>query len=671
MHADAAFRVSRGRHIATAALLAAVSACSLAAQRAPQPPRAASARPAQPSDTIARLAVDPTRITGNPVLFLLDEFRAHVERDGTGTRTHRTVMQVISQAGVNGAAEKRFSWQPGRQELTLDWVRVLQLDGTVISDAPSADQTGDATASMQNPIYMDSRTRRISLSGVAPGTLVDVQYTVTDRTPWRAGDFLIGWQFTPTAPVRTSALSVSVPRGYAPHIVERNLSFRRAERDSADRHVYEWRAMAPPIVRPEPFAADSDGVHMRVLVAAPHSWDSVTTWYDGLARDRYALDAATAARADSMVRGARTRRDTLERLHKWIAQDVRYVSVSLGLGGYQPRTPAEVLRTGYGDCKDKTTLFVAVARRWKIEAHPVLLHLNGVRELEPVSIGRFNHAIAAVAEPGGGYTFTDLTASTIPYGELPASYRGSLGVVVRPDGRAQTVQFPTLSAERTGTRVRLDGSLRADGRMDLLVDETPIGDAAWAMRAAFATPLDSARRATGLRGIANGYLPESTPDSLITFDGLDFAQDARLRAWLRDGRGARPAGPVWLLHLPPVFRQIAGSASATARELDAQPRRQLPIDAARVVGGRSTDVEYRITLPAGWNVQLPPPVVATSFFARYESSYRLDGRTLIMRRQLISRGDGVHAPERIAEVVAWMRAVAADDLEFITLTPAP
>jgi len=664
MRPDAAIRVPSRRRVAIGALLVALSAASLGAQ-SPQP------RAARPSDSIARLAVDPKGITGNATLFLLDELDARVERDGTGSRTHRTVMQVISPAGVNGAAERRFSWQPGRQEFTLDWARVLQLDGTVISDAPSADQTGDATASMQNPIYLDSRTRRISLSGVAPGTLVDVQYTVTDRAPWRAGDFLIGWQFTPPAPVRTSALRVSVPLGYAPHIIERSLSFRRTERDSAGRRVYEWRAMAPPIVRPEPFAADSDGVQMRVLVAAPHSWDSVTTWYDGLARDRYVLDEPTAARADSIVHGARSRRDTLERLHKWIAQDVRYVSVSLGLGGYQPRTPAEVLRTGYGDCKDKTTLFVAVARRWKIDAHPVLLHLNGVRELEPVSIARFNHAIAAVAEANGGYTYTDLTAASIPYGELPASYRGSFGVVVRPDGRAQTVRFPEMAAAGTGSRVRLVGTLRPDGRMDLLVDEAPLGDMAWALRATFSTPLDSSRRATGLRAMANAYLPESTADSLRAFDGLDFAQEPRVRAWLRDGRGARPAGPVWLLHLPPAFRQLAGSAAASARELEAQPRRQLPIDAARVIGGRSNEVEYRVTLPEGWSAQLPSPVVATSFFARYESTYRLEGRTLVMRRELSSRGDGVHAPERIAEVVAWMRAVAADDLEFITLTPAP
>jgi transglutaminase-like putative cysteine protease len=435
--------------------------------------------------------------------------------------------------------------------------------------------------------------------------------------------------------------------------------------------VYEWRVTDPPVVRPEPFAADSDGVRMRVAIASPEPWDAVASWYDGLARERYALDEATVARAEAVVRGATSRADTVRRLHKWIAQEVRYVSVSLGLGGYQPRTPAEVLQTGYGDCKDKTTLFVAIARRWKIDAFPVLLHLNGMREATLVSIAQFNHAIVAVAEPGGGYTFTDLTANTIPYGELPASYRGSLGVLVRADGRAETVRFPQRAASETGARVRLSGTLAPDGRMDLRVEETPRGDAAWSLRAAFAQPLDSARQATGLRAVAAGYLPEATADSLVAFAGLDFTQDARVWVSLRNGRGARQAGPVWLLHLPTSFRQMASGSANTARELEAQPRRQLPIDAARIVGLRSTDIEYRVELPEGWTAQLPAPVTVTSFFARYESRYRMEGRTLVMHRVVEGIDSGVHAPERIAEVTAWMRAVAADDLEFLTLTPAP
>lgn len=624
---------------------------------------------ALPGDSIVKLAVDASRGGGAPTVVLLDALDASIEPDGTGRRTFRAVVQVLQQSAVAPVAERRFTWQPSRQDLTVDWVRVLRPDGTVISSAPTTDQSGDMTPSMQNPIYVDSRTRRMSLAGVAVNTIVDVQYTVTDRAPWRAGDFLISWTFSPPIALRTSYLRLSVPADFTPEIDEKNLTFRRSERAQNGRRIYEWRADAPQVVRAEPFAADSDGVRMSVVVSPAHSWDSVAAWYNGLARSRYSLDAISSARADSVVRGARSRIDTLRALHRWIAQDIRYVSVSLGLGGYQPRTPAEVLSTGYGDCKDKTTLFVAAARRWGIDARPVLLHLNGTHALKPVSIARFNHAIAAVADAKGSYTYTDLTASTIPYGEIPLSYRGSFGVVVLPNGTSESVQFPLRSADSSGQVLRLRGELASNGRMRMYVDDLPLGDNAWAMRAAFATPLDSGRRAAGMRSLSTTYLPEARADSLVVFSGLDFSQQARLRAVLLDGRGARQAGPVWLLHMPTAIRQFAATAANTAREIESLPRRKLPIDAKRVIGLHTTDVEYRVTLPEGWSAQLPTPVTATSFFARYESTYRMDGRDLVMRRVLRGTGSGVHPPERIAEVVAWMRAVAVDDHEYITLTP--
>jgi hypothetical protein len=54
-----------------------------------------------------------------------------------------------------------------------------------------------------------------------------------------------------------------------------------------------------------------------------------------------------------VVTGSRTLDDSIRAVHKWVAQDVRHVSIPLGLGGYQPRTPDEVLRTGYGTARTR------------------------------------------------------------------------------------------------------------------------------------------------------------------------------------------------------------------------------------------------------------------------------------------------------------------------------
>lgn len=112
-------------------------------------------------------------------------------------------------------------------------------------------------------------------------------------------------------------------------------------------------------------------------------------------------------------------------MHRWVTQDIRYVAVELGIGGYQPRPAAEVLRSGFGDCKDKTTLFIALLEGLGVRAYPVLLYAGSYRQggEPPPALEAFNHAIAAVAGPEG-YRYTDLTAELTPFGELPPEDQG-------------------------------------------------------------------------------------------------------------------------------------------------------------------------------------------------------------------------------------------------------
>ena len=72
-----------------------------------------------------------------------------------------------------------------------------------------------------------------------------------------------------------------------------------------------------------------------------------------------------------------------------------------------------MIRTGFGDCKDKATLFVAALRHLGLSAYPVLLSSRGAVERQLPTIKQFDHEIAAVST-GAGYTYTDLTAAVVP-----------------------------------------------------------------------------------------------------------------------------------------------------------------------------------------------------------------------------------------------------------------
>ena len=639
----------------------------LSAQQTVAPP-ATSTLAAAASDSIVRLAVDPAKFKGQPVVLLLDEGIYRVEPDGRGARRTRQVMQVLDASAVRGLSERAYSYAKTHQIITVHWVRVLKPNGDVVSDKVAQEQESDVPAAMSNPIYQNQRLKRLSLSGVAVGTILDIAWTLEETTPSRAGDFFFRWNVNNTTPIVSSRFVLNIPDGFAPRIAERNLTSRRTELVAGGRRLLTWSVHDEPGIVLEPFAADSNDVVKTVTIAPPGSWNDLAHWYDALARDRYALNAPVAQRIDSLVRasGARSRLDTIRAVRRWAAQDVRYVSVALGIGGYQPRTPAEVISTGFGDCKDKATLFVAALRRYGIQASPVLLALGGRPDRALPSIYQFNHAIAAVRE-GKDWTYTDLTADVIPYGVIPDAYQGAFGIIINPDGSAQEITFPITSANENVNTQRLILAVDTSGHVSGHVTEESLGVLSYPMRGAFASPLDSARRAALGKALAQRiFAADATVDSIVAFDGRDERAHTQMSYRIVADATLKAVGDVRLFTLSPTIRGPARAFRNLARDLESRPKRVFPIDAAQLLTPTVAVVDLHLTLPNGWKAELPKNVTTTTFFGRYESTWTQVGSDVHLVRR-ITGARGYFPSARIVEVITWLKAVGMDDYEFLSL----
>jgi transglutaminase-like putative cysteine protease len=394
--------------------------------------RPSRAVPAQVSDSIYSLAVDSAEYPRDAYVFLLDDGVIRYEADGRGSRTYRQVVQILKEDAVERWAEHSFGYQPGRERLTVNWIRVVSLTGQIISDKPGITQDADVPAPMGDPSYAERKVRRMSLPNVRPGTLVDYSYTIEEFKPFRPGDFFTGWRVSPGTLVRRSRLVLDTPVSLTSRVMARNLDFRPDTLIAAGRRVVTWAKQDVPKIEPEPFAADSNDVDQTITIAGPGVWRDVGAWYAGLARDRYAVTPAVAEKLALVVSGARTLEDSVKAVHRYVAKDVRYVAIALGMGGYQPRSVADVVATGYGDCKDKATLFIALAARLGVTAIRCC-PAGGVEKWLP-SIYQFNHAIAAVERPR-----PPLRRSTagMSLGRAPTADHDRFILVVHPDSRTE------------------------------------------------------------------------------------------------------------------------------------------------------------------------------------------------------------------------------------------
>jgi hypothetical protein len=618
--------------------------------------------PSVKSDSIYALAVKASDYADQPYVYLLDDGIVKLEADGSGTRTYRQIVQILTPEAAEQWGEQSFGYSTDREKLTLNWARVLRPDGSVVTEKPVHEQESLAPVAMEAPVYSDEKLHRISLGGVAPGTIVDYSYTVQTLKPIIPRDFLTSWSVTTGRFTRRSRMILDIPESMKPRIEERHLSFARKEVTAGGRRIYTWARTDVPKPEVEPLAPDSS-FGESLVISSSIKWNEIAQWYAGLAKGRYALTPQIEQALAKTVAGSKTLDDSIRAVHRWVAQDFRYVSLSLGLAGFQPHPPSQVFANNYGDCKDKATFFVALMNRMGVTAYPVLLNSRGGVNRALPSGHQFDHMIAAV-DRGGRRTYVDLTADIVPYGSLPPQEQGEFGLVVHPDGKSEEITFPTDPSASNKTEIHLVGALTPDGLFAGKWTRMASGAQQYGMRASMSksTKPDSAERARTTLAIANAIFDGSAGDSLQLFDGRDLSAEPRISVLIRHGKAASDAGGTEILTIPLTSYAVTNLVSS----LEARGPRKYPISSEKIWGPRTEIQDLVLTLPAGWKAKLPANDSATSVFGTYVAQYSQNGRELRISRKLAGT-EGDQPVSKYAEMLDWLKKMSADDAKYVIL----
>jgi len=618
--------------------------------------------PSVKSDSIYALAVKASDYADQPYVYLLYDGIVRLEADGTGTRTYRQIVQILTPEAAERWGEQSFGYSTDHEKLTLNWARVLRPDGSVVTEKPVHQQESLAPVAMEAPVYSDEKLHRISLGGVAPGTIVDYSYTVQTLKPVIPRDFLTSWSVTTGRFTRRSRMILDIPESMKPRIEERHLSFARKEVTAGGRRIYTWARTDIPKPEVEPLAPDSS-FGESLVITLPIQWNDIAQWYAGLAKGRYTLTPQIEKALAKTVANSKTLDDSIHAVHRWVAQDFRYVSLSLGLAGFQPHLPAEVFANNYGDCKDKATFFVAVMKRMGVTAYPVLLSSGGGVNRALPSGHQFDHMIAAV-DRNGSRTYVDLTADIVPYGSLPPQEQGEFGLVVHPDGSSEEITFPSDPSTLNKAEIHLVGSLTPDGLFAGKWTRTASGAQQYGMRASMSksTKPDSAERARTTLAIANAIFDGSAGDSLQLFDGRDLSAEPKISVLIRHGKAASNAGGTEILTIPLTSYAVTNLIAS----LEARGPRKYPISSDKIWGARTEIQELKLTLPAGWKAKLPPNDSASSVFGTYIANYSQNGQELHIARKLTGT-DGYQPIAKYQELLDWMKKMSADDAKYVIL----
>jgi hypothetical protein len=112
---------------------------------------------------------------------------------------------------------------------------------------------------------------------------------------------------------------------------------------------------------------------------------------------------------------------------RYVQENIRYFSVSMGTGGYVPRSLDDIFIDRMGDCKDVSKLLVAMLNAMGIEAWPALVDTRFGLDLinSPPRLWAFDHCIALVVHQGRNYWFD---ATSLPqHGRLEVMAEADFG----------------------------------------------------------------------------------------------------------------------------------------------------------------------------------------------------------------------------------------------------
>jgi hypothetical protein len=156
------------------------------------------------------------------------------------------------------------------------------------------------------------------------------------------------------------------------------------------------------------------------------------------------------ALAKHITQGMERPWDKAQAIHRWVTQNIRYVAVFVGVGGYVPNDLASILARRYGDCKDMTLLTMALLEAVGIESAPALINAVNADWVPPVAAPLYNHVLVYIP---GLDLFTDPTAQNVPFGKLPALVAARPVLVGFKEG-SREMRTPVFSVPDNAVQVR-------------------------------------------------------------------------------------------------------------------------------------------------------------------------------------------------------------------------
>ncbi len=323
-------------------------------------------------------------------------------------------------------------------------------------------------------LYSDNRVKTVDLTQATYPYTVEFEYELEYKFLY----YIPGsWWGKEKVSYQHASYELGFPSGLAPRYRLFNIDVTPQKKSELGFETLTWKLENIKPIKLEPYGPPSSEL-IPHIIAAPNefefegyagkmdTWKNFGQWVLSLNKGRDILPEETKQKVVAITSGLKTNEEKVKALYEFMQSKTRYVSIQLGIGGYQPFEAMTVDKNGYGDCKALSNYMIALLKEAGIPANYILIYGGSSPRLNiDFPSTQFNHAITAV--PNGKDTlWLECTSQTNPFG-YQGKFTGDRKALMITEQGAQvvnTIQYKpedNLQSIIADVNVELTGNAKA------------------------------------------------------------------------------------------------------------------------------------------------------------------------------------------------------------------
>ncbi|MGN6165155.1 MAG: DUF3857 domain-containing protein [Flavisolibacter sp.] len=278
--------------------------------------------------------------------------------------------------------------------------------------------------------------------------------------------------------VQQSSFTVIVPADYTLRYKMFNYKGEPAQTTEKNKKKYVWQAKELPPVKDE-YAAPRWHERVPMVSIAPSQFEiedykgNMSSWQEfgkfiyTLNQGRDQLPEVIKQKVTQLTANTSSEKEKVEKLYQFLQQNTRYISIQLGIGGWQPFEASYVSQKGYGDCKALSNYMYSLLKAAGIRSLYTLIKAGDYDHfiMEDFPCTQFNHAILCVPLQKDTM-WLECTSQSVPAGYM-GEFTGNRKALVIDANGGTLVSTPRYGLKENIQVRSIKAKLETDGTLKM------------------------------------------------------------------------------------------------------------------------------------------------------------------------------------------------------------